>query len=147
VGVDISDYIHATKDTSDADEIRQDIIDAGLDPDSGRGLEILNAVATPGPRASATILNVDITRRNEQKQISDALGGIPTHIVFEEIIDTDTLVAEIEDLHTGARQMSNNVEIIWLTAPPDHITWEELLAATQGGRLIDHRAVPRPEQY
>lgn len=144
VGVDISDYIHATKDLSDRDEIRQDVIEAGLDPDSGRGLEVLDAISTPGPRTSATILNVDVTRRNQHKQITDALGGPPTVIVFEEIIDETMPALEIEDLNNAAKQLS--ATIVWLTLPLTHIAQAELEAATQGARVIDHTRVLPPER-
>ena len=60
IGLDISDYVDAAKAETEEAEIRQAIIDAGHDPDSGHGAVVLAATCDFQPRSNVVILKEDM---------------------------------------------------------------------------------------
>jgi len=98
IGTDTSAYIQSVKATSDAAEISANITAVGLDPTTGRGLEILNFVQTPGSRAKELVLDEDLSTVESRQAVMDALGGNPTFICWEDLVDDSMTDADVTDL-------------------------------------------------
>lgn len=98
VNVDISDYIEAEKDSDDTAEVAGAITAAGLDPASGRGLEIMNMWASPGVnKAQTVVLKEEMKTVQSRNAVRQALGNnIPTYVFTEDMIQefTDQEIAE-----------------------------------------------------
>jgi hypothetical protein len=97
VGVDISDYVNAEKDTSDEAEIDEYIIAAGETPDSERGARVKAKFHTPGPKATVVVLQEDMKNNQSRNRVRQALGNVtPTHIITEDMVQefTDVEIAE-----------------------------------------------------
>lgn len=98
IGTDISTYIQGVKDGDDTNEISDKITEVGLDPTTGRGLEVLTAVRTPGARAKELVLNEDLSTVESRANIVAALGDNPTFICWEDMIDDSMSDQDILDL-------------------------------------------------
>ena len=104
VGADISDYIAAEKDNTEEAELRANITAAGLDPDTGRGLELMGHLYDGQVRTNVVVLQTDMSTANERQQIRQALGGNwPSHVIYEDIVDDTWTDTDI----TNARNMGN----------------------------------------
>ncbi len=97
VGVDTSLYIQAEKDNTEEADIDAAIASVGLDPATGEGLSIKSRrFADTGirSRTSKGILNKDINKAQERKEIRTALGlsgnEKPQFILTESIIESLT---------------------------------------------------------
>lgn len=100
VGTDVSAYVQANLTTSEDQELREAIIAAGLDPDTGRGLEIFTHYSNPAPRSNVIVLNEDSQTNTSRQAIRSALGGWPTICVVEDIVtdsDTDQLITQVKN--------------------------------------------------
>jgi hypothetical protein len=142
LGVDTSSYIHSTKDLSDRSEIEERIIEAGLDPTQGRGLELLNKYSTSGPRTNAIVLQEDMSSNQAKDAIRAAFGGVdPTRIYFENMIWHDTTRNWLRALTRNALDMTTDVA--WLSLPEhcDSLTWTEIQQAVSGAQLVNYREV------
>lgn len=98
IGTDTSPYIQAEKSSDDSTEISAKITAVGLDPTSGRGLEILNFVRTPGSRAKELVLDEDLTTVASRQTVATALGGNPTFICWEDLVDDSMTDQDVLDL-------------------------------------------------
>lgn len=85
VSVDISDYVHATKDASPDDELIESIRASGYDETTGIGLQLFNWFSDPAPRASITVLNEDLSNNGSRNRVRAALPKNPTRIITEEV--------------------------------------------------------------
>jgi hypothetical protein len=134
VGIDTSPYIQAEKGADDSVEVAAAITAVGLDPLTGRGLFIMNNVKTAGPRAKVTILDEDMASPASRQRIGTALGGGPTWIVIEDIVDDAMTDTEIITLAGQLDQSSGNK--VWLYMPTAARTSEQLNVLT-GHKVIE----------
>lgn len=135
VGVDLSDYIATAKDTSEEEEIRAEIIAAGLDPDSGRGQTILNGVVRPGNRTKVVVLQEDVQLNTGRQAIRSALGGWPDVCIVEDLIDDNTTEQEISFVQNGLDNFAGSQRIIWITDGSPTISLQQLHTLT-GAEVI-----------
>ncbi len=98
IGTDVSPYIQVIKDTDDTAEIRDKIAFVGLDPTSGYGLDILNFARTPGNRAKELVLDEDLSTVQSRQNVATALGGNPTFICWEDLVDDSMTDQDVLDL-------------------------------------------------
>jgi len=88
IGVDTSDWIARVKYTSEEVEIDACISKVGLDPNTGRGLEIKKKHFVPGPRCKTQILKEDLATAEGRKNLLRAVGRAPNWIITEDFIQT-----------------------------------------------------------
>lgn len=134
VGIDTSPYIQAEKNTDDSVEVAAAIVAVGLNPLTGRGLEMMNNVRTAGPRAKVQILDEDMASPESRQRIGTALGGGPTWIIPEDIVDDAMSDAEITTLASHLDQSS--AKKVWLYTPTAARTSEQLNVLT-GHKVIE----------
>jgi hypothetical protein len=118
-GIDISDYISAEQDNTEEAELRQCIIDGGLDPDTGDGAFLLSQIYDAAPRKdpSIIVLQEDMQTNTSRQNIRAALGNNwPSVVIFEDLIDDNTLDAEITQANNAANLFAGNQRVIWVTA-------------------------------
>lgn len=115
IGTDISPYIQAEKSNDDSVEIDAEIAAVGLDPTTGRGLELRNAIATPGARAKENVINEDMATPSSRARVVTALGRAPTWILTEDIVDDDWTAADIVTL--AGNLGSAGAQKVWLYTP------------------------------
>jgi hypothetical protein len=113
VGIDISDYIVAEQGNTEEAEIREAITAVGLDPDTGRGAEILAAVYDGQPRTNVIVLQEDMQTNQSRNAIRSTLGGWPTVVVFEDIVDANTTDQEITQAQNAATLFAGDQRVIW----------------------------------
>jgi hypothetical protein len=86
VVAETSPYVLSEMDNTDEAEIRGNITDAGLDPDTGRGAEVLANATTPAARRGTTaVVNADVMTDAGRDAIKSALGGNPQIVVTEDV--------------------------------------------------------------
>ena len=88
IGTDISDWIESVKNTSEEAEIDACIRKVGLDPETGRGLEIKRKYLVPGPRCKVTVLNEDLATEAGRTNLLRIVGRQPDWIITEDFIQT-----------------------------------------------------------
>ena len=135
VGIDISDYVDAEKTNTEEAEIRQAIIDAGFDPDSGKGATILNGVCDFQPRTSVIVLKEDAQTNQSRNAIRTALGGWPTVCIVEDLIDATTTEAEILQVNSALSLFAGTQRVIWMHTGQPPYTIQELATLT-GSEVI-----------
>jgi len=75
VGIDISDYIASEQGNTEEAELRAEVVLVGLDPDTGRGLEVMNFIFDGQPRSNVVVLQNDAASGPQRGEIRTALGG------------------------------------------------------------------------
>jgi len=133
IGTDTSVYIQAEKDSDDSVEIGAAITAVGLNPTSGRGLEVLNKVSTVGARAKELVLNEDMSTQESRQAIGAALGGAPTWICTEDMVTDGMTDAEILTMVTLFDQ--STAKKFWIYTPSGFRTAQDLATLT-GHRVI-----------
>lgn len=119
VVADTGAYVQAEKANSDETEIRAAISAAGLDPDSGRGLQILNRYATTGQRQwSGGVLNADVLTSAGRNLIAGQFPGQPDIVVTEDVL-TSLSDAEAVTLHNACDAFSGQQTIAHLVTTLD----------------------------
>lgn len=134
IGTDISPYIQGEKVGDDSAEVSEAIIAAGLDPATGRGLELLGLVSTAGDRAKEIVLDEDITTAGSRAAIESNLGGTPTRIFTEDLVDDAMTDAEIIALAGDLDQWASRKS--WLYTPTPTRSSEALNSLT-GHQVIE----------
>lgn len=134
IGTDISPYIQGEKAGDDSAEVSAAITAAGLDPTTGRGLELFGLVRTTGDRAKEIVLDEDITTAASRTAIESNLGGTPTRIFAEDLVSADTTDAEITALAGDLDQWPSRKT--WLYTPSPSRSSEQLAALT-GHQVIE----------
>lgn len=116
VGIEISDYIDSEKGNTEEVDIRASIAAVGLDPDAGRGLELMGHLYDAQPRANIIVLKEDMNTNTSRQNIRAALGNNwPSVVIFEDIISEPTLDAEITQANNAANLFAGNQRVIWIT--------------------------------
>jgi len=98
IGTDTSTYIQTEKSSDDSAEISAAITAAGLDPTTGRGLELLGFVRSPGSRAKELVLDEDLLTAASRSNVIAALGSNPTFICWEDLVDDSMSDQDVLDL-------------------------------------------------
>ena len=116
IGIEISDYIESEKANTEEADIRASIAAVGLDPDIGRGLELMGHLYDAQPRASGIVFKEDMSTITSRQNIREALGNNwPSVVVFEDIISEPTLDAEITQAKNNCNLFPGNQRVIWIT--------------------------------
>lgn len=134
IGTDISPYIQAEKAGDDAVEVDAAITTAGLNPTTGRGLFLRDRIRTTGQRAKELVLDEDMSTQQSRQNITGALGGAPTWIIPEDLVNDDMTDAEIVTLAGYLDQSS--AKKVWLYTPTTARTSEALNVLT-GHKIIE----------
>lgn len=85
VSVDVSQYVHDTKNLSPDDELIEAIRADGLDETTGPGLMLFNWFTDPNPRATIPVLNEDLSNNGSRARVRNALPRLPTRVITEEV--------------------------------------------------------------
>lgn len=118
VGIDISDYIAAEQDNTEEAELRAEVVTAGLDPDTGRGLEVMNFIHDGQPRANVIVLQEDARTNQSRQAIRAALNNNwPSVVVYEDIIDDTWLDADIVSARDAGNGFGGQQRLIWIYRP------------------------------
>jgi hypothetical protein len=135
VGIDISDYITAEQGNTEETELRAAVTEAGLDPDIGRGLEVMNYIYDAQPRSNVVILQNDASTGPQRGEIRTALGGNwPSVCIAEDIIDDDWTDVEIGQLRDAMNGFGGTQRLIFVykgTAARTHQDLFDLLPGTK----------------
>ena len=129
VGIDLSDYIAAEMGNTEEAELRDYVTTATLDPDTGRGLEVMNFISDGQPRNNVVVLQNSASDANERQLIRDALGGEwPTVVVYENIVDDTWTDQDITNARNAGNGFGGSQRLIWIYKPT---------AARSGQDIID----------
>ncbi len=135
VGIDLSQYIVDEQGTTEEAELRAEVSLVGLDPDTGRGLEVMNFIFDGQPRANVTILQNGAASGPQRQAIRQALGGSwPSVVIAENIIDDDWTDTEIEQLRNSMNGFGGQQRLIFIyqgTAVRTHQDLFDLLPGTK----------------
>lgn len=136
VGIDISDYIVTEQSNTETAELRALITANGLDPDTGRGAEILAFIDDGQPRSNVVVLQEDMQTNQSRNAIRAALGNNnPTVVVFEDLVDDTVTDQEITAANNYANLWAGQQRIIWIYRPKPGRTPQELQTLT-GSEVI-----------
>jgi hypothetical protein len=115
VGIDISDYVIAEKDNTEEAELRQNLLDVGLDPDSPRGQFVMSQIHDGQPRSNVIILQENAQTNTSRQAIRAALNNNwPDVCIVEDIVDDDTTDAEITQVNNALHLFAGNQRVIWV---------------------------------
>lgn len=135
VGIDISDYIAAEQANTEEAELRANVVAVGLDPDSGRGLELMNIIYDGLPRSNIVILQSSASSQNERQEIRTALGGNwPTHSIFEDIVDDAWTDTDIINARNAGGGFGGQQTLYWIYTPTPNRSAQDL--ATLTGNVV-----------
>ena len=135
VGIDISDYIAAEQGTTEESELRSQVVAAGLDPDTGRGLEVMNFIFDGQPRSNVVVLQNDAASGPQRKEVRTALGGNwPSVVIAENVIDdtwTDNEIVSMRDSMNGFGGLQRLIFLYKGTTARTHQNLFDLLPGTK----------------
>ena len=118
VGIDISDYIAAEMGNTEEAELRAHVTTAGLDPDTGRGLEVMNFISDGQIRNNVVVLENDAASGPQRALIRTALGGNwPSVVVFENLVDDDWTDTDIINARNSGNGFGGTQRLIWIYKP------------------------------
>lgn len=139
VGVDISAYVQTEATNTEEAEIRAAITAVGLDPDSGRGAEILAFCYDGQPRKdpSIVVLNEDMQTNTSRQNIRTALGGNwPSVVIFEEIVNDSVTDQEITFVNNAANNFAGTQVLWYIYSQGDNVRTAQDLATLTGANVI-----------
>ena len=96
VSVDISSYIHATKNLSPDAELVECIRASGYDETAGIGLQLFEWFSDPEPLAKIPVLNERLDTVSSRKRVNAALSRPVTHVLTEDMWQLLTPEEQIE---------------------------------------------------
>ncbi|MBW8034085.1 MAG: hypothetical protein FVQ79_00005 [Planctomycetes bacterium] len=134
IGTDTSPFIQTEKDNDDSIEVSAAVTAAGLDPTTGRGLELLKLVKTSGARVKELVLDEDLSTVESRQNVRAALRGGPTWIITEDLVTDAITDAEITTM--AGHFDKSTARKIWLYTPTQARTSEQLAALT-GHKVIE----------
>ena len=129
LGTETSPYILANKDVSEEQELREAIIAADLDPDTGRGAQALEILLDGGVRTNATILNESSLTPQSRISVLETLGNHVDYVITEDLLPslTDEEVVELRDALElyGAKSVYHLTALKSLVSPQDaNMNWK-----------------------
>ena len=137
VGIDISDYIATAQSTTEESELRAEVTAAGLDPDTGRGLEVMNFIYDAQPRSSVIVLQNDAASGPQRKVIRTALGGNwPSVVVYENIVDDTWADSDIIDARNSGNGFGGSQKLIWVYKQTPTRTYQNLFDLLPAGSEV-----------
>lgn len=135
VGIDISDYIAFEQAGTEEMELRAGIVAVGLDPDAGRGPELMGHIFDGQPRANVVVLQNNAASGPQRQAIRTALGGTwPSVSIAENIVDDSWTDGEIEFLRDSMNGFGGTQRLIFIykgTAARTHQDFFDLLPGTK----------------
>ncbi len=137
VGIDISDYIAAEQSNTEETELRAAVTAASLDPDSGRGLEIMGHIYDAQPRSNVIILQEDAATNGSRQAIRAALGGTnPSVVVYEDIIDDDWTDTDIINARNAGNGFGGTQRLIFVYKGTTARTHQDLFDLLPGTKEV-----------
>lgn len=137
VGVDISDYVAAEITNTEEAELRANIAATGLDPDSGRGAELLAILNDGQPRGNIVFLQSDMSSQNERQLIRAALGGNwPSVVIFEDIFDDTWTDQDILNARNAGNGFGGAQRLIAVYTPTDARSAADVQTIMLGAEVI-----------
>jgi len=137
VGIDLSEYIAAEQGTTEETELRAAVSTAGLDPDTGHGLEVMNFIYDGQPRSTVIVLENGAASGPQRVAIRTALGGKwPTVVVAENIIDDSWTDAEIESLRDSMNGFGGTQRLIFIYKATADRTYQDLFDLLPGTKEV-----------
>ena len=137
VGIDISDYITAAQSTTEEAELRAEVTAAGLSPDEGRGLDVMNFIYDGNPRTSAIVLNEDMSSSQSKSAIREALGKHwPSVIVYENIVDDTWTDTDIINARNAGNGFGGQQRLIWVYKQTPTRTYQNLFDLLPAGSEV-----------
>lgn len=135
VGIDISQYIAGEQANTEEAELRAWVAVGGLDPDTGRGLEVMQYIYDGQPRSNVIVLHNDASTGPQRNEIRTALGGNwPNVVIAEDIIDNTWTDTDIENLRNAMNGFGGAQRLIFLykgTPTRTHQNLFDLLPGTK----------------
>ncbi len=135
VGIDLSQYIADEQGNTEEAELRAEVSAVGLNPDTGRGLEVMNFAFDGQPRANVIVLQNDAASGPQRQEIRTALGGNwPSVVIAENVIDdtwTDTEIVSMRNSMNGFGGTQRLIFIYKATATRTHQDLFDLLPGTK----------------
>jgi len=136
VGIDISDYI-ATAPSTEESELRAEVTTAGLDPDVGRGLDVMNFIYDGNPRTNVIVLNNDASTGPQRQEIRTALGNNwPSVVVYENIVDDTWTDADIINARNAGNGFGGQQRLIWVYKGTPTRTYQNLFDLLPAGSEV-----------
>ena len=115
VGIDISQHIADEQANTEDTEVRAAIITGGLDPDIGRGAEVLAFVSDGQPRSNVIVLQNDGSDNTQRQAIRVALGNTnPTVSIADDMIDDDWTDTDIVNLRNAMNGFGGTQRLIFM---------------------------------
>ncbi len=137
VGIDISDYIAAEQTNTEETELRAQVTAAGLDPDTGRGLEIMGHIYDAQPRSNVIVLQEDAKNNQSRQAIRAALGGNwPSVVIYEDIVDDTWTDQEILNARNAGNGFGGSQRLIWVYNGTDARSQSDLQTISLGAEVI-----------
>jgi len=137
VGIDISDYIAAEQSGTEEAELRAQIVVAGLDPDTGRGLEIMGHIFDGQTRSNVVVLQNDAASGPQRQEIRTALGNKwPSVVIYEDIVDDTWTDAEILSARNSGNGFGGAQRLIWIYNGTDARSQSDLQTISLGAEVI-----------
>jgi len=137
VGIDLSDYIAAEAGNTEEAELRAEVVTGGLDPDSGRGLEVMGFIFDGQPRSSVIVLQNDAASGPQRQAIRTALGGNwPSVVVAEDVIDDSWTDSEIVSMRNSMNGFGGTQRLIFIYSPTQARTFQNLFDLLPGTREV-----------
>ncbi len=136
IGIDVSQYVADELSNTETAELRSAITAAGLDPDTGRGAELLAALDDGQPRANVIVLQQDAQTNTSRQAIRSALGNNwPSVCIVEELNDDSTTDAEITQINNALTLFGGSQRVIWVSDDTVAHTLQQLQTLT-GAEVI-----------
>lgn len=137
VGIDISDYIAAEQGNTEEAELRAEVALVGLDPDTGRGLEIMNFIFDGQPRSNVVVLQNDAASGPQRAAIRVALGGNwPSVVVYENIVDDTWTDQDIINARNSGNGFGGTQRLIWIYKPTPSRSAQDMIDLLPAGSEI-----------
>jgi len=115
VGIDISQYIADEQGNTEEAELRAEVTIAGLDPDTGRGLEVMNFIFDGTARSNVIILQNDAASGPQRQAIRQALGNNwPSVVIAEDLIDDSWTNNEIVSMRNSMNGFGGQQRLIFI---------------------------------
>ena len=134
VGIDISNYIAAEQGNTEEAELRAEVALVGLDPDTGRGLEIMNFIFDGQPRSSVIVLNNDASTGPQRNEIRQALGNNwPSVVVYENIVDDTWTDQDIINARNAGNGFGGSQRLIWIYKPTPNRSGQDIIDLLPSG--------------
>ncbi len=137
VGIDISDYINTEQSNTEEAELRAEVAATGLNPDEGRGLEVMNFIYDAQPRSNTIVLQEDAKNNQSRQRIRSALGNKwPNVVVYENIVDDTWTDSDILDARNAGDLFAGTQRLIWVYKQTPSRSYQDLFDLLPSGSEV-----------